>query len=95
MELATLARGALVAIGNDTGPMHLAAAAGCPSVVLYSHESDPALCGQRGACVTYIRRPSLNDVGVGDVLDTIAAQMERIQGGVGGCGSQRKFEQLA
>lgn len=75
LDLAALARGALVAIGNDTGPMHLAAAAGCPSVVLYSHESDPALCGQRGARVTWIRRPSLNDVGVGEVLDTIAALM--------------------
>jgi ADP-heptose:LPS heptosyltransferase len=74
-ELATLARGALVAIGNDTGPMHLAAAAGCPSVVLYSHESDPALCGQRGARVTYIRRPSLNDVGVDEVLEAVASQM--------------------
>jgi ADP-heptose:LPS heptosyltransferase len=96
MNLATLARGALVAIGNDTGPMHLAAA-GCPSVVLYSHESDPALCGQRGDRVIYIRRPSLNDVGVSEVLDSVAAQMERIQGGglVGGSGFQRKFEQPA
>jgi ADP-heptose:LPS heptosyltransferase len=97
MNLATLARGALVAIGNDTGPMHLAAAAGCPLVVLYSHESDPALCGQRGDRVIYIRRPSLNDVGVSEVLDSVAAQMERIQGGglVGGSGFQRKFEQPA
>jgi ADP-heptose:LPS heptosyltransferase len=74
MNLATLARGALVAIGNDTGPMHLAAA-GCPSVVLYSHESDPALCGQRGDRVIYIRRPSLNDLGVSEVLDSVAAQI--------------------
>jgi ADP-heptose:LPS heptosyltransferase len=75
IDLAALARGAVVAVGNDTGPMHLAAASGCPSVVLYSHESDPALCGQRGARVAWIRRPSLNDVGVDDVVDAIAALM--------------------
>src|SRR5512134_807990 len=75
MELATLARGALVAIGNDTGPMHLTAAAGCPSVVLYSHESDPALCGQRGACVTYMGGGALKDVSVEEVVDEVAAQM--------------------
>ncbi len=75
-DLAALARGALVAVGNDTGPMHLAAAAGCPSVVLYSHESDPALCGQRGECVHYLRRPSLRDVGVDDVLEVVVALIE-------------------
>ena len=37
-----------IAIGNDTGPMHLIAAAGCPSVVLFSRDSDPALCAPRG-----------------------------------------------
>src|SRR3546814_1785490 len=40
-ELATLARGAALAVGNDTGPMHTPAAAGCPPPVLYSAESDP------------------------------------------------------
>jgi ADP-heptose:LPS heptosyltransferase len=76
LELAALARGALVAVGNDTGPMHLAAVAGCPSVVLYSHESDPALCGQRGSCVRYIRRPSLGEMSVADVLNVLADLIE-------------------
>ncbi|HEY3847136.1 MAG TPA: glycosyltransferase family 9 protein [Acetobacteraceae bacterium] len=43
-DLADLGRAATIAIGNDTGPMHLLAAAGCPSLVLFSGDSDPARC---------------------------------------------------
>ncbi len=62
-DIVALARGAVAAVGNDTGPMHLVAGAGCPSVVLFSHESDPARCAQRapeGAPEPVIlRRPDL------------------------------------
>ena len=46
-DIATLARGAVCAIGNDTGPMHLAAAVGCRAVVLFGADSDPALTAPR------------------------------------------------
>lgn len=68
LDLAVLARGAAAAIGNDTGPMHVAAAAGCPTLVLYSAESDPALCAQRGPGVTILRRDSLADLRLDAVL---------------------------
>ncbi|GAB6855779.1 glycosyltransferase family 9 protein [Asaia astilbis] len=42
-----LARAAF-SIGNDTGPMHLAAAMGCPSLVLFSGESNPRLTAPNG-----------------------------------------------
>jgi ADP-heptose:LPS heptosyltransferase len=58
-DLASLARAAELAVGNDTGPMHLIAAAGCPSMVLFSHDSNPALCAPRGRRVTVLRRPDL------------------------------------
>lgn len=67
-EIATLARHARLAVGNDTGPMHLIAAAGCPSVVLFSDDSDPALCAPRGK-VTVLRRPDLADL----PLDAVTA----------------------
>ncbi len=67
LEIAALARGAVLAVGNDTGPMHIITLSGCPSVVLYSHESDPALCAQRGPKVTISRKPSLTEVTVEDV----------------------------
>ena len=56
-DLADLGRAARFAIGNDTGPMHLLATAGCPSVVLFSRDSDPALCAPRGPDVRVLRRP--------------------------------------
>ena len=44
-DLADLARVARFAVGNDTGPMHLIAAAGCPSITLFSNESESrAMC---------------------------------------------------
>lgn len=48
LDLGPLAAGAALAVGNDTGPMHFAAAMGCPSLVLFSAESDPALTAPRG-----------------------------------------------
>lgn len=66
-QLAALARQAEVAVGNDTGPMHLAAVAGCRCVVLYSHASDPALCAQRGPSVEIIRVPDLATLPVAQV----------------------------
>jgi ADP-heptose:LPS heptosyltransferase len=70
-DIADLARAARVAVGNDTGPMHLIAAAGCPSVVLFSDQSDPALCAPRGPRVTVLRRPDLAQLDVAAVLDAV------------------------
>ena len=72
LELATLCRGAALALGNDTGPMHMAAVAGVPTVVLYSHASDPALCAQRGDRVTILREPSLTDLSAEAVLKAVS-----------------------
>lgn len=40
-DLVALARAAAGAVGNDTGPIHLIALAGCPTVVVFSAASDP------------------------------------------------------
>ena len=61
-DLFSLARNSLVVIGNDTGPMHLAAVSGCKTIVLYSSESDPTLCAQRGDDVTIFRKNNLFDL---------------------------------
>lgn len=74
-QIAALARQAALAVGNDTGPMHIIAAAGAPSIVLFSHASDPALCAPRGR-VAVLRTPSLADLPVADVL----AAIDRIPG---------------
>ncbi len=69
-DIAVLAQRAAGAVGNDSGPMHLIAAAGCPAVALFSDASDPALCGQRGR-VTILRRDDLADL----PLDAVEAAL--------------------
>lgn len=66
-EIVELARRAEMAVGNDTGPMHLAAAAACPTVALFSAASDPALCAPRGRAVTVLRRARLDELSVDEV----------------------------
>ena len=74
-EIAVLARGAIGAIGNDTGPMHLIAAAGAPSLVLFSSESDPDLCaprpGAQGGKVVVLRKPDLVALSVSEVQSAL------------------------
>jgi ADP-heptose:LPS heptosyltransferase len=78
-DIVALARGASAAIGNDTGPMHLIAAAGCPSVVLFSSDSDPNLCAPRGP-VTVIARDDLAELAIGPVLVALEAGPAQMRG---------------
>lgn len=71
LDIIVLGRGARCAIGNDTGPMHLLAASGCPSLVLFSGASDPALCAPRGAHVTILRRDNLAALAVNEVASSL------------------------
>lgn len=74
-DVADLARAARVAVGNDTGPMHLIGTAGCPSLVLFSQDSDPALCAPRGPVVSVLRRPDLGTLEVETVLAALPAPL--------------------
>ena len=73
--IARLAASAAIVVGNDTGPTHLAAAAGAPTVALFSSDSDPALSAPRGA-VTVLQRDRLADLTLAEVfaaLDSVVA----------------------
>jgi ADP-heptose:LPS heptosyltransferase len=79
-QLTSLARVAGLAIGNDTGPMHLIAAAGCRSIVLFSRDSDPALCAPRGRCVSVLHRLDLGQLDVATVLHAAAEAVPLLDG---------------
>lgn len=50
--IASLARAAVGAVGNDTGPIHVIASTGCAVVALYSNASDPAFIAPLGPVTT-------------------------------------------
>lgn len=70
--LAGLAAGAAVAVGNDTGPMHLAASLGVPSLVLFGPESDPALTAPRGPRTRVLSVPDLSALSAERVAAALA-----------------------
>lgn len=74
-ELAELARDARVAIGNDTGPLHLAAMAGAPVVALFSGQSHPVKARPPGAAVSVLQRHSLAALPVAEVLEAVEAML--------------------
>jgi ADP-heptose:LPS heptosyltransferase len=70
-QLGALAAGAALAVGNDTGPMHLAAAFGTRCIVLFGGGSDPALTAPRrpdGGFATVLRTQNLADLPVDQVV---------------------------
>ncbi len=75
-DIAELGRGATLAVGNDTGPMHLAVGAGAPAVVLFSRDSNPDLSAPRPIrpeqTVEILREPDLADMSVERVLTSVA-----------------------
>ena len=72
LEIAGLARRAAGAIGNDTGPMHLIAAIGCPCLVLYSDASNPTLCAPKGPKVNIFKKQHLSTASIEEVEARVA-----------------------
>lgn len=73
-QVAALGAEAVCAIGNDTGPMHMATLAGAPGVALFAtSESDPDHARPRGSSVIVVEAETLEDVGVSDVTQAINA----------------------
>lgn len=70
-EIAAVGRGALAAVGNDTGPMHLVAVTGCPSLALFSAASNPAMCAPRGDKVRVLQRDPLDERAVDEVFSML------------------------
>jgi len=55
MDMITLATHAAFAIGNDTGPMHIASTCLCPVLVLFFGAHDPNAVGPRGVFYRHLK----------------------------------------
>jgi ADP-heptose:LPS heptosyltransferase len=78
-RIAVLGAKAALAIGNDTGPLHLVAAAGAPTLVLFSSASDPALTAPRGR-VTIVQSDRLSELPVAKVAQAASSLLSQTAG---------------
>ena len=75
-DIAALARQASGAVGNDTGPMHLIAMCGCPSLSLFSNASNPLHSRPMGARTAFLQQNSLKDLTVMQVRENFDALLQ-------------------
>jgi len=75
-QIAVMARGAVAAVGNDTGPIQMIGPTGCKTLGLYPGFSNPARHGPLGANVTTIQRHTMADI----TLDQVWHQVSRACG---------------
>jgi ADP-heptose:LPS heptosyltransferase len=68
LDIAVLARGAAGAVGNDTGPMHMIAPTGCPTLVLFSRFSNPVRHAPKGDALSYTQTNDLAALSADDVF---------------------------
>lgn len=80
-QIGALARRAWAAVGNDTGPTHLLAAAGCPTLAVFGDDSDPALCAPRGAVAGWVRAAPIGALSVEVVEEAVLKLAGTGQGG--------------
>jgi ADP-heptose:LPS heptosyltransferase len=67
-ELAGILRRAACVIGNDTGPVHMAAVVGAPTLALFSGLSNPVWSKPPGKRVSWRQSPALADLRVDEVF---------------------------
>lgn len=70
-ELAELARGTLLCIGSDTGPMHIAAAAGAQCLTLFCNKESSVKNKTPGAKVSTIEVDDLGKLNVNSVISKV------------------------
>lgn len=73
-QIAAMAGNAAGAIGNDTGPIHLIAASGCPTLALFSGTSDKIKHAPQGKNVTILQENDLSTLNT----ETVRAAAEKL-----------------
>ncbi len=70
-ELAWLMRGATFVIGNDTGPMFLAAKIGAPTLMIMGPDTDPKMSAPTGEACAWIRGTPISSISVRAALASL------------------------
>ncbi len=70
-QIASLGRNAKISVGNDTGPMHILAATGCATLVIFSGESRPSETAPRGENINIIQRQNIKELFFENILGNI------------------------
>ena len=74
-----LASKATFAVGNDTGPIHMAAASQCPVFVLFSKKAPPAAqVGARGILYHHLSSDDLSTLKSHDVIPELEGFLEKV-----------------
>jgi len=71
VDIAELARRAQIAIGNDTGPIHIAGTVGCPAIGLFSGKTDPNKSKPLGARVVALQEQDIAAIAPETVCEAI------------------------
>lgn len=78
-DIISLGRAAAGTIGNDTGPMHMIGPTGCPCLVLFSGQSNPARHAPIGDNIAVIQENDLNNLDKNEVLDNFLNLIQQSQ----------------
>ena len=73
-ELAAITSDAALVIGNDSGPIFLAAKTGAPSWMMMGPDTDPSMSAPSGAKAHYIKTDDLPSLSAQKVMQTIFAK---------------------
>jgi ADP-heptose:LPS heptosyltransferase len=79
MDIITLATHAAFAIGNDTGPMHIASTCLCPVLTLFFGKNDPNAVGPRGIFYEHLYASHKEDLVVDKVLDILPSFVDKFK----------------
>ena len=74
-QLGNLARNARVVVGNDTGPMHMAAAMGAPTLALLSPRTNPVWSAPPGAA--WVQHDPLESLPLDKVLLALSGVLDK------------------
>ena len=70
--LAKLFQGASYVIGNDTGPVFLAAKAGAKTLMIMGPDTDPEMSAPSGRACTWLQGKPISDVSVRSALNSLS-----------------------